>query len=95
MKDTPDILHTAGIDPEYSSSFTEDTPPLHHLSSNLRIADESSATRDKDYIVPIRLQAIDKEDKNMESKMWWIVLIALLLLVIIGGAYLRYNFWFG
>jgi hypothetical protein len=31
----------------------------------------------------------------MESKLWWVILIALLLLVIIGGAYLRYNFWFG
>ncbi len=26
---------------------------------------------------------------------WWLILIALLLIVIIGGAYLRYNFWFG
>lgn len=26
---------------------------------------------------------------------WWIIWIALILIVIVGGAYLRYNFWFG
>jgi hypothetical protein len=35
-----------------------------------------------------------KRRKKMDWK-WWVVLIALLLIVIIGGAYLRYNFWFG
>jgi hypothetical protein len=34
------------------------------------------------------------EEKTMETK-WWIVLLILLVVVIVGGAYLRYNFWFG
>ena len=64
--------------------------------------EKKSTTGIRINIVPIQLQHVQEEGKNMSQEegktknlIWWVLLIAALVLVIVGGAYLRWKFWSG